>query len=106
MKNIQNYLILPTILQELVSEIEAKGYCEEKNNITLISKKNIELYQKDTGKDLKVLLDFVNGHQIDAFLVNYEAGAGEEFLKQLEQQRKMGLHAISGKFGNDVGDLS
>ena len=91
----------------ILEELEGKGYCDEtfgqtfahkSVDKTMIYQIHLELAVKHKIAGASELLQIVKEQNADFILIDF-AKRVESF--EIDQARLMGLHAATGKFGND-----
>ena len=111
----RNYILSSDLSEfsETLEELEGKGYCDElfgrsinrkMVDKTLIYPFHLRIAYADGVKGAKELLEVIRQHEADFILINF---AERAIASELDQARKMGLHAASGKLGLEkIIDLS
>lgn len=111
----RNYILSSDLSEfsETLEELEGKGYCDElfgrsinrkMVDKTLIYPTHLRIAYAEGVKGAKELLEVIRQHEADFILIDL---AERVIASELDQARKMGLHAASGKFGSEkIIDLS
>lgn len=105
----RNYILSSDLSEfsETLEELEGKGYCDElfgrsinrkMVDKTLIYPFHLRIAYTDGIKGAKELLEVIRQHEADFILIDF---AERAIASELDQARKMGLHAASGKLGSE-----
>lgn len=105
----RNYILSSDLSQfsETLEELEGKGYCDElfgrsinrkMVDKTLIFPFHLRIAYAEGVKGAKELLEVIRQHEADFILIDF---AERAIASELDQARKMGLHAASGKLGSE-----